>query len=101
MGVGATAMLGFALRNAPDSATIPVLYLAGGVAVVCMLMSAGPAGGLYQQACGNSQGFLGAIYTVAFAMGRPVGALLGGALLDTSPWPLIVTLVVGSVLTVV
>lgn len=94
----AVGFMATALWNAPSTVLIPMLYSAVAVGVVCMLAMAGPAGGLYQQACGNSQGVLGAAYSISFALGRPAGSLLGGYLLNNNAVPLCISLVVGSCL---
>jgi len=70
------------LRNAPESVNMYLLLVVGAVTIWAILLYTGSNGGLYQHACGDSQGLLGALYTVAFAGGRPVGAMFGGALLD-------------------
>mmetsp|Transcript_40896 Transcript_40896/g.127607 ORF Transcript_40896/g.127607 Transcript_40896/m.127607 type:complete len:437 (+) Transcript_40896:67-1377(+) len=82
------AALCVSLRGAPEDLDMRALMAAGTVSIWATLIYTGANGGLYQQACGNSQGLLGALYTMAFAGGRPVGSLLAGALLGGSPLPM-------------
>merc|ERR1712012_823605 len=79
--------VGFAvsLLRAPGTLLAPIFMTSGALMVFSIMAYAGPAGGLYQQACGDKQGFLGALYVMAFAFGRPMGALLGGELLSGRP----------------
>eukprot|EP00927_Polykrikos_kofoidii_P071967 TRINITY_DN68144_c0_g1_i1.p1 TRINITY_DN68144_c0_g1~~TRINITY_DN68144_c0_g1_i1.p1 ORF type:complete len:430 (+),score=50.91 TRINITY_DN68144_c0_g1_i1:65-1354(+) len=83
-----STMLGFALANAPDN--LHMLSLIVGTILGCwsMLVYSGPNGGLFQQACGDLQGVLGAYYSMAYACGRPVGAMVGSALLNHTPLPM-------------
>jgi len=85
-------LISISLRNAPDVLDMSFVMAAGVFGTWATLLYTGANGGLYQQACGDSQGFLGALYTMAFASGRPLGALVGGALLDENPLPLCITL---------
>merc|ERR1712019_206761 len=56
----------------------------GIVSVLSILSYGGSTGGLYQQACGDAQGLLGGLYSMAWALGRPVGAMFGGMLLNSN-----------------
>jgi len=70
------------LRNAPEQVNMHVLLVVSTLTIWAIMLYTGSNGGVYQQTCGDSQGLLGAIYTIAFAGGRPLGAMLGGGLLE-------------------
>eukprot|EP00927_Polykrikos_kofoidii_P000891 TRINITY_DN10335_c0_g1_i2.p1 TRINITY_DN10335_c0_g1~~TRINITY_DN10335_c0_g1_i2.p1 ORF type:complete len:456 (+),score=32.73 TRINITY_DN10335_c0_g1_i2:99-1370(+) len=76
---------GVSMWQFPDTVHIPLFLFAASLSIFCLLGYAGPCGGMYQQVCGNRQGLLGAVYTMAFAFGRPVGSFVGGQLLDNGP----------------
>jgi len=85
--------LGLLLQGASNLALF-MIFLSGCLLVISIFLYAGPNGGIYQQACGNSQGFLGGFYAMCFAGGRPVGSFLAGWLLDGSSMPLSFALVI-------
>jgi len=70
------------LWHAPDQVNMHSVLVVGSFTIWAILLYTGANGGVYQQVCGDSQGLLGAIYTIAFAGGRPLGAMLGGGLLE-------------------
>lgn len=82
----------WAVRNAPEHVPSMTLFLVmGGLQCIAILFYTGPTGGLYQQACGKSQGLLGGVYLMFFAAGRPCGSMLGGVLLNGDPMALVIT----------
>lgn len=60
-----------------------------------IMMYIGATGALFQHACSGAQGLLGGLFNIAFASGRPIGALVAGAFLDGHPVPLCVSVVCG------
>lgn len=93
LNLASTCALCIALLQAPQTVPMPLFMVSGACMILSILIYAGPTGGVYQQACGNSQGLLGGIYSMAYASGRPVGALLAGALLGGSPLPMCFVLI--------
>lgn len=76
-----TCFICLSLLKAPDVLPMEIFMPAAACMIIAILIYGGPTGGVYQQACGNAQGLLGAIYTMAYASGRPIGAILAGGLL--------------------
>mmetsp|Transcript_82272 Transcript_82272/g.145806 ORF Transcript_82272/g.145806 Transcript_82272/m.145806 type:complete len:432 (-) Transcript_82272:28-1323(-) len=93
LNLASTCALCIALLKAPGVISMQLFMASGAIMIVAILIYAGPTGGVYQQACGTSQGLLGGIYSMAYASGRPIGALLAGALLSGSPLPMCFALV--------
>jgi len=87
LNIVSSTLVSASLWRAPAIVDMTFVMSAAIFGTWAMLLYTGANGGLYQQALGNSQGFLGALYTMAFAGGRPVGAFLGGSLLDKNPLP--------------
>jgi MFS family permease len=80
------------MRQAPDSVVMPAFLTLVGINTFSILLYNGPISGLYQQACGSAQGLLGGVFAMSFALGRPIGSILGGDLLDGHPLPTLVAM---------
>lgn len=89
------AVMTTSLAGNPDEVNMRPFLFAGALVAFSILFYGGAAGGLYQQACGNQQGLLGGLYTMAFSLGRPVGSMLGGLLLQGYPTALCVVVPTG------
>eukprot|EP00929_Paragymnodinium_shiwhaense_P108266 TRINITY_DN74598_c0_g1_i1.p1 TRINITY_DN74598_c0_g1~~TRINITY_DN74598_c0_g1_i1.p1 ORF type:complete len:449 (-),score=54.63 TRINITY_DN74598_c0_g1_i1:40-1386(-) len=83
----------WSLWQAPSLVNMSILMPSAALVCMATLLYSGPCGGVFQLACGNAQGLLGGLYMMAFAGGRPVGAILAGRLLGGQPTALCMTLV--------
>lgn len=71
-----------------ERCSVAALMVSSAIMLIFVMFYAGPTSGTYQQACGDAQGLLGGLFTMAYAAGRPFGSILGGAALAGYPFPL-------------
>jgi len=88
LNIATTSGIALSLKQAPDVVLMIPLCVVGSLGVASIFIYTGACGGLYQQCSAEAQGLLGGIYLMFFAGGRPVGAILAGALLAGNPAPL-------------